>query len=47
MAEGAVRREDPQVDDQEYPDHLHVNIVAAMRGQGLWRRLMEAYLDSD
>jgi ribosomal protein S18 acetylase RimI-like enzyme len=42
---GILRQEYPHVDHREYPAHLHVNVEAAMRGQGIGQRLMEAYLE--
>jgi len=45
MALGALRKEYPQVDLKQYPAHLHVNVEAAMRGRGLGRSLMTAYLE--
>ena len=41
----ALRRELPAADPQLYPAHLHINLEAAWRGQGLGRGLMCAYLD--
>jgi GNAT superfamily N-acetyltransferase len=45
MAMGALRKEYPQVDHKEFPAHLHINVDGAMRGRGLGRRLMTAYLE--
>jgi GNAT superfamily N-acetyltransferase len=45
MAIGALRKEYPHVDLKQYPAHLHINVQAAMRGQGLGKRLMTAYLE--
>ena len=45
MALGALRKEYPQVDLKQYPAHLHINVDGAMRGRGLGRRLMTAYLE--
>lgn len=39
------RHENPTVDTHIYPAHLHINLDASLRGQGLGRRLMQAYLD--
>ncbi len=39
-----LRGEVPSVDLHTYPAHLHVNVDAGWRGQGLGRRLLEAYL---
>jgi len=41
----ALRRELPAADPQRYPAHLHINLEAGWRGQGLGRGLMQAYLD--
>ena len=38
------RSEAPQVDFRVYPAHLHINVDVRFRGQGLGRRLMNAYL---
>ena len=43
LREVASRR--PQADLAAYPAHLHINLSAAYRGQGIGRRLMLAYLD--
>ena len=45
MLAGVMRKEYPQVNYEEYPAHLHINVEAAARGQGLGQKLMEAYLD--
>ena len=45
MASEALRRENPHVDLEQYPAHLHINVEAAMRGFGLGRGLMSTYLD--
>ncbi len=45
MAIGALRRENPHVDLEQYPAHLHINVETAARERGLGRRLMIAYLD--
>ena len=45
MAIGALRRENPHVDLEQYPAHLHINVEAAARGHRLGRRLMSTYLD--
>jgi ribosomal protein S18 acetylase RimI-like enzyme len=34
-----------RVDLAAYPAHLHINVIAAARGQGLGRKLLQAYLD--
>lgn len=43
LRELASRR--PQADPAAYPAHLHINLSAPFRGQGIGRRLMLAYLD--
>jgi ribosomal protein S18 acetylase RimI-like enzyme len=40
-----LRGENPPVDLERYPAHLHINVDAAWRGHGLGRRLMQAYLE--
>jgi ribosomal protein S18 acetylase RimI-like enzyme len=35
----------PSPDLAAYPAHLHINVAASQRGQGLGRRLMDTYLD--
>ena len=45
MLGGILRREYPHVDYGKYPAHLHINVDVSMRGRGLGRRLMGAYLD--
>jgi GNAT superfamily N-acetyltransferase len=45
MLAGVLRREYPHVDYKEYPAHLHINVQAAMQGQGLGQKLMDAYLN--
>jgi ribosomal protein S18 acetylase RimI-like enzyme len=45
MAAGALRGEYPHVNQQAYPAHLHINVDVSMRGRGLGRQLMCAYLD--
>lgn len=39
-----LRSEQTHVDLRVYPAHLHLNIAASMRGYGLGKRLMKAYL---
>jgi ribosomal protein S18 acetylase RimI-like enzyme len=34
-----------RMDLNAYPAHLHINVTAAARGQGIGRRLLQAYLD--
>ena len=41
---GLLRGEFTQVDQEAYPAHLHINVDAAWRGQGLGQQLMETYL---
>ena len=41
----AYRGEVPHVDINAYPAHLHINLDASFRGQGIGRKLMNAYLD--
>jgi len=45
MLAGVMRKEHPQVNYEEYPAHLHINVEAAARGQGLGQKLVKAYLD--
>lgn len=45
MLVSALRGEIPAVDVDRYPAHLHINLSAASRGQGLGKALMSAYLD--
>lgn len=45
MLYGVMRNEYPEVNYDEYPAHLHINVDAASRGQGLGKKLMEAYID--
>lgn len=35
----------PHVDLSRYPAHLHINVAATARGQGVGRRLIQAYLE--
>ena len=42
---GVMRNEYPHVNYEEYPAHLHMNVDAANRGQGLGQKLVEAYLN--
>jgi ribosomal protein S18 acetylase RimI-like enzyme len=44
LARSALGGEILHVDTAQYPSHLHLNIQAAWRRQGLGRRLIEAYL---
>jgi ribosomal protein S18 acetylase RimI-like enzyme len=41
----ALRNEIPPVDLNVYPAHLHINIKVGWRGQGVGKRLLQAYLD--
>ena len=45
MSSGVLRRENPHVDLEQYPAHLHINVEAAARGRGVGRSLMSTYLD--
>lgn len=45
MINSSMRGEFPNVNYQEYPAHLHINVEAGARGKGLGRGLMEAYLE--
>ena len=45
MLGGVIRYEYPQVNYDEYPAHLHINVDVASRGQGLGQKLMDAYLN--
>lgn len=45
MALGMLRNEYPKVNYDEFPAHLHINVEAGMRGQGIGRRLMAVYLE--
>jgi GNAT superfamily N-acetyltransferase len=45
MVIDAVYTEYPRFDLDQYPAHLHINVEAGMRGRGLGRQLMAAYLD--
>ncbi len=40
----ALHREYPNVDIRAYPAHLHLNVLASWRGQGLGRQLLKNYL---
>lgn len=42
-AGAALRREIPSADLSHYPAHLHINLLPPARGQGLGRKLIEAY----
>jgi ribosomal protein S18 acetylase RimI-like enzyme len=44
LLRSAVRREYPHCDLSLYPAHLHINVDARWRGQGLGRQLIGAYL---
>jgi len=44
LARGSLCGESLRVDTAKYPAHLHLNIQAACRRQGLGRRLIEAFL---
>ncbi len=44
MLAGFVRGEEPHPNLDEYPAHLHINVRDGLRGQGIGRRLIEAYL---
>ena len=43
LRETASRHTEPDL--SSYPAHLHINLAAPYRGQGIGRRLMTAYLD--
>lgn len=43
VCEQISRRARP--DFTAYPAHLHINLIASYRGQGIGRQLMQAYLD--
>jgi GNAT superfamily N-acetyltransferase len=45
LLESASRREYHAVDLDAYPAHLHINLEAKWRGQGLGRKLIETYLE--
>jgi GNAT superfamily N-acetyltransferase len=45
MFRSVMRNEYPHVNYDKYPAHLHMNVDAAKRGQGLGQKLMEAYLN--
>ena len=45
MVLGSLRKEFPHVDLKQNPAHLHINVESAVRGRGLGRSLMTAYLD--
>lgn len=42
---GGLRGEHPALDVKAYPAHLHVNLAAGWRGQGLGRQLLSAYIE--
>jgi GNAT superfamily N-acetyltransferase len=42
---GVIRNEFTHVSYDKYPSHLHINVEATNRGQGLGQKLMEAYLN--
>jgi len=44
LALAELRGEFPSPDLAAYPAHLHINVAAGWRGQGLGKRLMAAYL---
>jgi ribosomal protein S18 acetylase RimI-like enzyme len=44
MLVGIVRGEEARVDLGEYPAHLHINVLKSNRGEGVGRRLIDAYL---
>ena len=41
---GFLRNEFPSADHKEYPAHLHINVDQDWRGNGLGKRLIDAYL---
>jgi GNAT superfamily N-acetyltransferase len=45
-AEARLRRRLPRHFERTYPAHFHVNVSAAVRGQGLGRALVERFLGS-
>ena len=45
MLAGVVRQEYLHLNYDEYPAHLHINVGAASRGQGLGQKLIGAYLN--
>jgi ribosomal protein S18 acetylase RimI-like enzyme len=44
LARAWLRGEFPPADLSSYPAHLHINVMPAFRGQGIGRKLIEAYL---
>jgi ribosomal protein S18 acetylase RimI-like enzyme len=42
---GALRGENPHVDRDRYPAHLHVNVAAGWRSGGIGRALLEAFFE--
>jgi len=45
MLVGMIRSEEPKVDLVQYPAHLQIDVKQGYRGEGVGRRLIEAYLD--
>jgi ribosomal protein S18 acetylase RimI-like enzyme len=45
MGLGVLRNEYPKVNYDKFPAHLHINVEAGKRGQGIGQRLMAAYLE--
>jgi len=45
MLAGMVRGEETKIDLKEYPAHLQIDVQMGYRGEGVGRRLIEAYLD--
>lgn len=45
MLVGLVRGEESKVDLNEYPAHLQIDVKQGYRGEGIGRRLIEAYLE--
>jgi ribosomal protein S18 acetylase RimI-like enzyme len=45
MLIGAIRGEKLRIDVEEYPAHLQIDVRLGYRGDGVGRRLIEAYLD--
>lgn len=45
MLMGKLRGEEPAVNVNEYPAHLQIDVKQGFRGEGVGKRLIEAYLD--
>jgi ribosomal protein S18 acetylase RimI-like enzyme len=45
MIIGLIREEEPQVDLLQYPAHLQIDVQQGYRGEGVGKRLIEAYLE--